>query len=65
VSNIAGGMADGNAIQIQALITNNVIRPLVDVLGKGDFKCQKEAAWAITNITLGNLFHFYWCFIDF
>jgi hypothetical protein len=47
------------------LITNNVVRPLVDVLGKGDFECQKEAAWAITNITSGNLFYFYWCLIDF
>jgi importin subunit alpha-2 len=49
-------IAAGNAIQIQALFTNNVVRPLVDVLGKGDFKCQKEAAWAITNITLGKTF---------
>jgi hypothetical protein len=61
VSNIAAG----NTIQIQALITNNVVRPLVSVLGKGDFKCHKEAAWAITNITSGNLFYFYWCLIDF
>jgi importin subunit alpha-2 len=37
-------------------ITNNVVRPLVDVLGNGDFNSQKEAAWAITNITLGNTF---------
>jgi importin subunit alpha-2 len=55
----------GNAIQIQALITNNVVRPLVDVLGKGDFECQKEAAWAIMNITSGNTFQFCWCLIDF
>jgi importin subunit alpha-2 len=47
------------------IITNNVIRPLVlDVLGKGDFNCHKEAAWAITNITSGNLLYFYWCLID-
>jgi importin subunit alpha-2 len=58
VSNIAAG----NAIQIQALFTNNVVRPLVDVLGKGDFECQKEAARAITNIiTLSNTFQFNWC----
>jgi hypothetical protein len=25
-------------------ITNNVVRPLVDVLGNGDFNSQKEAA---------------------
>ncbi len=54
VSNIAAE----NAIQIQALITNNVVRPLVSVLGKGDFNCLKEAAWAITNIISGNLFIF-------
>jgi importin subunit alpha-2 len=54
VSNISAG----NAIQIQALITNNVVRPLVDALGKGDFECKKEAAWAIINITSGNLFSF-------
>ena len=44
------GSCRGRQLQIQALISNNVIRPL-DVLAKGDFKCQKEAAWAITNIT--------------
>ncbi|XP_046460888.1 importin subunit alpha-5-like isoform X2 [Daphnia pulex] len=49
VSNIAYG----NAVQIQALVTDNVIRPLVEVLGKGNFQCRKEAAWAITNITWG------------
>jgi importin subunit alpha-2 len=50
-------IAAGNAIQIQALFTNNVVRPLMDVLGKGDFECQKEAAWVITNITSGTI-HF-------
>jgi hypothetical protein len=30
----------------------------VDALGKGDFECKKEAAWAIINITSGNLFSF-------
>jgi importin subunit alpha-2 len=58
---IVAYIAAGNATQIQDLITNNVIRPLVDVLGNGDFKCQKAAALAITNITMGNLFKFYWC----
>ena len=54
-------IAAGNAIQIQALITNNVVRPLMDVLGKGNFQCQKEAAWVIMNITSGNTFQFCWC----
>ncbi len=57
VSNIAAG----NVMQIQALITNNVVRPLVNVLGIGDFECQKEVARAITNITLGKTFQFSLC----
>jgi importin subunit alpha-2 len=27
--------------------------PLIDILVKGDFKAQKEAAWAVTNLTSG------------
>jgi hypothetical protein len=61
VSNIAAG----NAIQIQALITNNVVRPMVDVLGNGDFECQKEAARAITNIISGKTFQFSRCRLIF
>jgi importin subunit alpha-2 len=48
VSNIAAG----DSVQIEALFSNDVIRPLVEVLANGDFICQKEAARAITNITL-------------
>ncbi|XP_046649765.1 importin subunit alpha-1-like [Daphnia pulicaria] len=35
------------------IAVNHVTRPLVDVTRKGNLKCQKEAAWDITNITLG------------
>jgi importin subunit alpha-2 len=58
---IVSEIAAGNETQIQALVTNNVIRPLVDVLSNVDFKRQKQAARAITNIACGNLFQFYWC----
>jgi importin subunit alpha-2 len=50
---IVSSIAAVNAVEVQDLITNNVTRPLVDV-SKGDLKCQKEAAWDITKITLGN-----------
>lgn len=69
ISNITAG----NPNQIQLVIDNNVIGPLIEVLvrvsliflilyfinlyglffPKGDFKSQKEAAWAITNLTSG------------
>ncbi len=58
-------IAAGNVTQIQALVTNNVIRPLVDVLSNVNFECQKQAARAITNIACGNLFQFYWCRLIF
>ncbi len=39
--------------QIQHVVEANVIPALVDVLARADFKCQKEAAWAVTNLTSG------------
>jgi hypothetical protein len=57
----ASRIADCNAAQTQALITSNVILPLEDVLRQEDFKRQKETAWVISNITLGNLFQFACC----
>jgi hypothetical protein len=41
VSNIE--LSAGNAIQIQAHHQQHYIHLLADMLGKGDFKCQKEA----------------------
>lgn len=43
------------------IAVNHVTRSLVDVQRKGNLKCQKEAAWDITNITLGNSFQFVCC----
>lgn len=35
------------------MIDANILLPLLTVLSTGDFKSQKEAAWAITNYTSG------------
>ena len=37
----------------QMVIENGLIPPLIHVLTVGDFKTQKEAAWAISNLTVG------------
>jgi importin subunit alpha-2 len=58
---IVSRIAAVNAVEVQDLITNNVTRPLVDVPSKGDLKYQKEAAWDITKITLGNSFQSVCC----
>jgi len=49
ISNITAG----NPNQIQLVIDSDALRPLIDILVKGDFKAQKEAAWAVTNLTSG------------
>lgn len=41
----------GNQKQIQAVIDAGIFHQLRHVLEKGDFKAQKEAAWAVTNTT--------------
>jgi len=38
---------------LQAVQDANIFPLLIEVLGKGDFKTRKEAAWAITNATTG------------
>ncbi|PSN37483.1 Importin subunit alpha-1 [Blattella germanica] len=43
----------GNVEQIQEVIDNGLMEPLLHVLLSGDFKSQKEAAWAVTNFTSG------------
>ena len=42
--------------QIQAVIDSNVFPVLIDILGKGEFKTRKEAAWAITNTSSGGIY---------
>jgi len=39
--------------QINAVINCGIVPHLVNILRTGDFRAQKEAAWAITNITSG------------
>lgn len=42
----------GNKQQVQAVIDANLIPMIITQLGKGDFQTQKEAAWAISNLTI-------------
>lgn len=43
----------GNKEQIQAVMENNIIPPLVQLLSNAEFDIRKEAAWAISNATSG------------
>lgn len=43
----------GNQQQIQRVLDFNILGLLVKILTDGDFKTQREAVWAITNITSG------------
>jgi importin subunit alpha-6/7 len=43
----------GNKEQIQAVIENNIIPPLIQLLANAEFDIRKEAAWAISNATSG------------
>ena len=49
ISNILAG----NHTQIQIVIDAGCLQPLIDILVKGDFNAQKEAAWAVLNLTTG------------
>ena len=49
MSNITAGNPD----QIQTVIGAGLLPPLIEVLVRGDFKAQKEASWAVTNLTSG------------
>lgn len=51
ISNITAG----NTIQIQNVIDANLVAPLIDILGRGDFKTKREACWAISNATAGSV----------
>jgi importin subunit alpha-6/7 len=43
----------GNQEQIQAVIDNKIIPPLIELLANAEFDIRKEAAWAISNATIG------------
>merc|ERR1712187_71557 len=43
----------GNREQIQDVIQNGLIPPVVNLLQTADFDIKKEAAWAISNATAG------------
>jgi importin subunit alpha-6/7 len=43
----------GNKEQIQNVIENNIIPPLIQLLVNAEFDIRKEAAWAISNATSG------------
>ena len=49
MSNITAGNQD----QVQMVIDAGLIPQLINVLHFGDFKTQKEAAWAVSNLTVG------------
>ena len=49
ISNITAGNKD----QIQSVIDNNIIPPLIQLLDQAEFDIRKEAAWAISNATSG------------
>ena len=46
-------IAAGTQTQIQGILNLGLVPPLIDVVKNGEFKAQKEAAWALTNLTSG------------
>ena len=49
ISNITAGNKD----QIQAIVENNIVPPLIYLLAHAEFDIKKEAAWAVSNATSG------------
>ena len=49
VSNIVAG----NRLQVQMVIEAGLVPSLIQALVHGEFKTQKEAAWAVSNFTVG------------
>merc|ERR1712048_1188979 len=47
------GITAGNVEQIEAVIENSMIQPLVTLLRTGEFDVKKEAAWAVSNLSSG------------
>lgn len=42
----------GNQSQVQAIIDAGLLPKIIQNLSKGEFQTQKEAAWAISNLTI-------------
>lgn len=42
----------GNQSQVQAVIDAALLPKIIENLSKGEFQTQKEAAWAISNLTI-------------
>ena len=42
----------GNQQQVQSVIEAGLVPMIIGHLGKGEFQTQKEAAWAISNLTI-------------
>jgi len=42
----------GNQQQVQAVIDAGLVPLVVQHLSRGEFQTQKEAAWAVTNLTI-------------
>lgn len=54
-ANAYGQHSAGNPEQVQAVINNNIIPPLLQLVSNAEFEIRKEAAWAVSNaITSGN-----------
>jgi hypothetical protein len=48
ISNITAG----NELQVQAVIDAALMPLIIHLLDRGDFQTQKEAAWAVSNVTI-------------
>ena len=42
----------GNQQQVQAVIEHGLVPMVIGHLSRGEFQTQKEAAWAISNLTI-------------
>lgn len=42
----------GNQNQVQAVLDAGLMPMIINLLDKGDFHTQKEAAWAVSNVTI-------------
>jgi hypothetical protein len=45
------------SLSFQSVIDNGLIAPIIDHLGQSDFATKKEAAWAISNLTVSGSRH--------
>jgi hypothetical protein len=43
----------GPVLHIQSVIDSGLMPPLLKVLNDGDWKCKREATWAVANATSG------------